>query len=97
MSRKEKIKLDKPDKEYFIKGLQESNAVEVLNLAHFIEDRTIKASFEKESYKFMQKEIGRRCGAIFSKVCREIKKQDFEAVENILTGGKSANESDCNN
>lgn len=53
-----------------------------------INEPDIKKIFTQGDLDFMNKELGRRAGAIFAGILRGFKKKDFAEVQKILTGGK---------
>ncbi len=89
-----KVKMTQEDKAYFKSGEKTLCGTELILATKVINDPDIKRMFTQGDLDFMNKELGRRAGAIFAEILRGFKKKDFAEVQKILTGGKK-NENYC--
>lgn len=85
----EKVAMTQEDREYFKNGVRTLCGTEVLFVKNIINDPDAKKIFTAEDIDFMNKELGRQAGAVFTRILRAFKKRDFEEAQRVLTGGKS--------
>lgn len=84
----QKVEMTKEDRGYFKNGVKTLCGTELILATKVINDPDIKKMFTQGDLDFMNKELGRRAGAIFAGILRGFKKKDFAEVQKILTGGK---------
>lgn len=84
-----KVAMTQEDREYFKNGVRTLCGTEVLFAKNLINDPDVKKIFTAEDIDFMNNELGRQAGAVFSRVLRAFKKRDFKEAQRVLTGGKS--------
>lgn len=85
----EKIPMTQEDRDYFKSGVRTLCGIEVIQAKNIINDPGLKVVFTSEDLDFMNKELGRRAGAVFARILRAIKKKDFKEAQRVITGGKS--------
>lgn len=85
----EKIPMTQEDRDYFKSGVRTLCGIEVIQAKNIINDPGLKVVFTSEDLDFMNKELGRQAGAVFTRILRAIKKKDFKEAQRVITGGKS--------
>ena len=80
--------MTKEDREYFKDGVRTLCGIEVLQVKNIVNDTDAKKIFTAEDIDFMNKELGRQAGAVFSRICRALKKREYKEAQRVLTGGK---------
>lgn len=85
----EKIPMTQEDREYFKNGVRTLCGIEVIQAKNIINDPELNIIFTSEDLAFMNKELGRQAGAVFTRILRAIKKMNFKEAQRVLTGGKN--------
>lgn len=85
-----KAEMTQEEKTHFKNGVKTLSGMELILAIKVINDKDIKKIFTQGDLDFMNKELGRRAGAIFAGILRAFKKMDFVEAQKILTGGKEA-------
>ena len=80
--------MTKEDREYFKDGVRTLCGIEVLQVKNIVNDTDAKKIFTAEDIDFMNKELGRQAGAVFSRIFRALKKREYKEAQRVLTGGK---------
>lgn len=81
------VKMTQEDRDYFKNGVKKLCGAELAFATRIIGDKDLKKVIDSRDLRFMEKELGRRAGAIWAKLLRALKKLDFKEAERILRGG----------
>ena len=83
------VKMTKEDREYFKKGVKTLCGTELLFVGKLIlGEKEVSKIFDPEDLEFMRMELGRQAGAIWGKLLRQLKKEDYAAAVEVLRGSR---------
>ena len=89
------IKMTKEDREYFKRGVKTLCVTELLFVGKVIlGKKEARKIIDPEDIEFMRVELGRQAVALWGKLLRSLKKEDYVAAAEVLRGSRKPQNDD---
>ena len=89
------IKMTKEDREYFKRGVKTLCGTELLFVGKLIlGEKEVRKIIDPEDFEFIRVELGRQAGALWGKLLRSLKKEDYAAAVELLRVSRKPQEDD---